>query len=188
VRITELQLAAFGQFHGRRIPLGPGLNVIYGLNEAGKLREGFLPAEVAHLDGNGRRDAFLHYGQFRSAGDLLQRDRREHFPRQVWVVELIGVTEAFIGQQFAIGSAKAVGLPCCKVCERHSVGAADFDVHMMNPASKAIWRKPLGHCLRLNKCPIDPLRIRTQYTVKSNGSCGHGYLCLQVVHTWKPAP
>lgn len=36
MRIDELQVAAFGRFLGRRISLGPGLNVIYGLNEAGK--------------------------------------------------------------------------------------------------------------------------------------------------------
>lgn len=36
MRIDELILTGFGRFQGRRLPLSPGLNLIYGPNEAGK--------------------------------------------------------------------------------------------------------------------------------------------------------
>lgn len=36
MRIEQLILTAFGRFHGRTLTLGPGLNLLYGPNEAGK--------------------------------------------------------------------------------------------------------------------------------------------------------
>lgn len=43
----------------------------------------------------------------------------------------------------------------------------------MNLASEAIWRKPFGHCVGIEKRAIDALRRGFDDTVKSNGMVGH---------------
>jgi hypothetical protein len=56
-----------------------------------------------------------------------------------------------------------------EIRERHLVGATDFGVKMVNLAGEPVWRKPLDHCIRIDKSPIDPLGRRTQHTVKTDG-------------------
>src|ERR1051326_1445598 len=67
-----------------------------GFDELRQQPQRFLPAKIAGLGWNDRRDTLLNDVQFRSAKHLPQRDRRLYFPRQVRVVESIGVTDEFV--------------------------------------------------------------------------------------------
>jgi DNA repair exonuclease SbcCD ATPase subunit len=59
VRIEELLIAGFGRFRGRRFALEPGLNVIYGPNEAGKTTlQTFLAAMFYGMQKRGQRRAY----------------------------------------------------------------------------------------------------------------------------------
>src|SRR5664279_6450342 len=49
------------------------------LDERGKLSERLLPAEIAHLQRNGRGQTFLHHVELGSAENLLQGHGRLHF-------------------------------------------------------------------------------------------------------------
>src|SRR5437773_12224960 len=46
---------------------------------------------------------------------------------------------------------------------------------MVNLAGKAIRWEPFGHCVGIEKRPIDSLRRSTQHTVEPDDVCGHDY-------------
>lgn len=78
MRISRLELKAFGPFTGRTLHLGPGLHIIHGPNEAGK--SSTLRALKAWLFGFPERthDNFLHANEQLSVGGTLQaEDGRE---------------------------------------------------------------------------------------------------------------
>src|SRR5204863_5094184 len=52
---------------------------------------------------------------------------------------------------------------------------------MMNLAGKAIRREPFGHCVGIEKRPIDSLRRSTQHTVEPDDVCGHDYFASRCV-------
>src|SRR5213595_1999242 len=118
-----------------------------GLDELRKLREGLLPAEIAHLERNSLRQPFLHYGQLRSTRNFLQGHRRLHFSRQVRVVEAIRIANCFEWDEFTILPAEGVAVACREVRERHLVAATNFGIHVVNLAGETVWRKPLCHCV-----------------------------------------
>src|ERR1700730_18777844 len=120
-----------------------------GLDELRKLCERLLPAEIAHLERNSFRQPFLHYVDLSPARHLLQGHRRLHFSRQVRIVEPARIANLFEWHQFTILAAKGVTVAVREVGERHPEGAADFGIHVMNLAGKTVWRKPLGHCVRI---------------------------------------
>src|SRR5215216_6374622 len=80
------------------------------LDELGQEGEGFLPAQITSLGWNHRWDALLNDVQFSSDGDLLQRDRRDHLAREVWVVEPISVADKFVWLQLEILAAERVAV------------------------------------------------------------------------------
>jgi hypothetical protein len=55
-----------------------------------------------------------------------------------------------------------------EVGERHLERAIDLRVQVMNLARESIWRKPLGHRIRIQERAINPLRRRAEHSVKSN--------------------
>ncbi|OGQ87210.1 MAG: hypothetical protein A2512_09480 [Deltaproteobacteria bacterium RIFOXYD12_FULL_56_24] len=78
MRITRLELKAFGPFTDRILELGPGLHIVYGPNEAGK--SSTLRALKAWLFGFGHQtsDNFLHANEQLLVGGCLQaEDGRE---------------------------------------------------------------------------------------------------------------
>jgi uncharacterized protein YhaN len=78
VRITRLELKAFGRFTDRTLELGPGLHIVHGPNEAGKSTT--LRALKAWLFGFPERtpDNFLHANDQLLVGGCLQaEDGRE---------------------------------------------------------------------------------------------------------------
>jgi len=78
VRITRLELKAFGPFSDRTLRLGPGLHIVHGPNEAGK--SSTLRALKAWLFGFPERthDNFLHANDQLSVGGCLEtEDGRE---------------------------------------------------------------------------------------------------------------
>src|SRR6266850_7890251 len=83
--------------------------------------------------------------------------------------------------QFKILSAEGVAVACGEVREGHLVGTADCRIYMVNLAGKPVRRKPLGHCVWIQECPIDPLRRRTEHSVKPNGAGGHDYFSFRCV-------
>ena len=92
-----------------------------GLDQRGKLRERFLPAEIAHLHRNDARNPLLHDVQLASAGHRFQGHRNLHFTGEIRVVEAVGVANALMWHQFLILPAKgsqqcgffaSAGAPC----------------------------------------------------------------------------
>ncbi len=78
MKITRLELKAFGRFTDRTLELGPGLHIVHGPNEAGKSTT--LRALKAWLFGFPERtlDNFLHANDQLSVGGCLQaEDGRE---------------------------------------------------------------------------------------------------------------
>ena len=78
MRITRLEIKAFGRFTDRTLELGPGLHIVYGPNEAGK--SSTLRALKAWLFGFEHRtsDNFLHANDQLLVGGCLQaEDGRE---------------------------------------------------------------------------------------------------------------
>ena len=61
---------------------------------------------LAHLDRNGGGNTSLNDVQFGPTGNRREADRGQHLARQVRIVEDIRVTNAFIGHQFAVFTAK----------------------------------------------------------------------------------
>ena len=112
----------------------------------GKLRERLLPTEIAHLQGNGIRHAFLHHDELGSARHLPQGECGLHFPRQVRIIELVRIANPFEWHQFTIFAAKGVTVAGREVRERHFVGAANPGIQVVHLAGKAVRREPLGHC------------------------------------------
>lgn len=62
MKIDKLHLQDFGQFHGKDITLAPGVNILYGANEAGKTTtKDFIVGMMYGMDGsqsNGRFDEY----------------------------------------------------------------------------------------------------------------------------------
>src|SRR6266849_719883 len=52
---------------------------------------------------------------------------------------------------------------------------------MVNLAGKALRWEPFGHCVGIEKRPIDSLRRSTEHTVKPDGVCGHDYFASRCV-------
>src|SRR5215510_16483848 len=61
------------------------------LDELREQGEGFLPAQIARLGWDDTGHPLLHDAHLRADGYLLQGNRRLHFSRQIWVVELVRV-------------------------------------------------------------------------------------------------
>ena len=144
-----------------------------GLDEFRKLRERLLPAEIAHFQRDRFRQPFLHDAELGSARDLLQCHRRLHFSGQVRIVESIRIADLLEWHEFAVLAAKGVAVARREVRERHLVGTADPGIHVMNLAGETVWRDPLRHRVSIQKRPVDPFRIRTEHTVKSDDAYRH---------------
>src|SRR6202030_2671248 len=153
-------------------------------DEFRKLCERLLPAQIAHLDRNAFRQPFLHYVDLSSARHLLRGHRRLHSSGKVWVVDPVRIANLCEWHQFTILAAKGVTVACRKVRERHLVGAANFGIHVVNLAGETVGRKPLGHCVSVQKCAIDALGLRPEHAMKSDGSCGHEQFSFRLLVWW----
>src|SRR5665213_1058112 len=107
-------------------------------DESGQISQRLLPAQVTGLDWQGIRQSFLHDVDFRAKRDVPQRHRHANLARQVRVVELVGVAQAFIGDEFKILATKRVALTGGEIPKGHPVGAAGLRLNMMDGARKAI--------------------------------------------------
>src|SRR5262245_61405870 len=152
-----------------------------GLDELRQQDERLLPAEIARLGGNDSGHPLLHDRQLGPARHLLQGDRGHHFSWQIRIVELVRVANAFVRCQLAIGSTKGVALARAEVRERYLVRAADLGVHVVNLAGESVRRQPFGHRARIQERSINPLGRRTEYTMKLDCACGHGYFSLLMI-------
>src|SRR4030095_4436481 len=76
-----------------------------------------------------------------------------------------------------IASAEGMAFAGREIRERHLVAPADPGIHLVNLASKPVWRKPLGHCIGVEERPVYPLGSSSQHAVKSDG--GHGFRPLR---------
>lgn len=65
-----------------------------------------LPAEIASLGWNSFGKLLLHYVQLGSAEHRLEGDRRLDFSRQVRIIKLVRVSNAFVWHQLKILSTK----------------------------------------------------------------------------------
>jgi len=141
----------------------------------------FLPAEIARLSGNDSGYAFLHDVQFRATRNFFERDRRLHFASQIWIVKFVRVANAFVRRQFDIRSAEGMALARREVRKRHFISAANFGVHLMNPAGESVWRKPFGHRVWIKKGAINFLRRCPEHSVEMDRVCGHDFFRFCVV-------
>src|SRR5688572_13163189 len=149
-----------------------------GLYKLRKLCQRILPAEITHLGRDDLGESFLDDVELRSAGYLLQGDRRLHLSGQVGVVEAIGVANSLERHKLLILATERVPVSRRKVRKRHSVGAAHLDVHMVDLAGESVGGEPLGHGVSVEKRPIDAFRCGTENSVKSDGARGHDGLSL----------
>src|SRR4029434_8148162 len=94
------------------------------------------------------------------------------------------MTDAFVWHQLEICSAEGVAIAGGEVGEGHLVRAADFGVEMVNPAGKAVRRKPFDHCVWIEECPIDLLGRRPEHSVKPDSAGGHD----DVSFRWRVMP
>src|SRR5258707_15467852 len=87
-----------------------------------------------------RSTLFPYTTLFRS---LLQCHRHLKLTRQVGVVELIGVAQAFIRYELHILAAERVTVAGRKIPEGYPMSATDFRIKLMHGACKAVGRQPL---------------------------------------------
>ena len=76
------------------------------------------------------------------------------------------------GTSSMIRSAERMALAGGEIGERHLVGAADLGIHLVDLAGESVWRKPLGHRVRIKERAIDFLGRGTEHAVKSDRICG----------------
>jgi hypothetical protein len=104
-----------------------------------RVLERLLPAEVTGLHGMTSGTPSWTTFSFRADRNLLQGDRDLHLARQVGIVELVRVAQAFVGDELGIFAAKGMAVACGEIPEGHPVAAAD-------PASRrwTVQAKPFG--------------------------------------------
>src|SRR6266536_4212823 len=120
-----------------------------GLDELGEEGQRLLPPEVTSLGRNHLGNSFLHDGDFSAARHLLQRHGALHFPRQVRVVELVGVANALVRHELEISSPEGMAFAAVEVRERHPVRSADLGVELMHFTGETVRRQPLSHRVRI---------------------------------------
>lgn len=130
--------------------------------------QGFLPAEIAGLDGNESRDAFLGDVYFGATEDLGEGDGGDHLAGEVGIIEGVGIADAFVGLEFEIGAAKGVALARAEISKGHLEGAAHAGIHAVHFASEPVWRKPFGNRVCIEKGAVNALRFRAEDAVKVN--------------------
>src|SRR5262249_44106631 len=138
------------------------------LDEPGQVSQRLLPAEIAGLRWNGVRYALLNDVEFGADRDFLECHCHLNLTRQVGVVELVCVTQAFMGYELNILAAERVAVASGKIPERHPEGAADFCVQFMHGACKAIGRQPFGQRIRLKERAIDLFGSGCQDAMQKN--------------------
>src|SRR5882672_1409292 len=143
------------------------------LHEFGQVSQRLLPTEVTGFNGYDIRQAFLDDADFRTERDFLQRHGYPDLTGQVGILELVGVAQALVGDEFNILATERVALAIGEIAKGHPEGAAYFRVHVMHGAGVAIRRKPLGHGVRLEEGAIDLLWLRGQDSMETHG-VGHG--------------
>jgi hypothetical protein len=69
-----------------------------------------------------------------------------------------------------------MALARAEVRERHPMATANASVHVLNLAREPVWRKPFGHGVGIEECPVDALGRRAKHAVEANriGEVGHG--------------
>ena len=145
------------------------------LDEFGKEGKRILPAEIARLGWNGVDYSFLNDIQLCPAGHLFQGYNCLHFPRQIWVVELVCVANTLVWHQFKELPAEREALAGGEVSEGHLVGAANSSINMVYLAGVTVRRKPFGHGVGINERPINSLWFGSEYPVKTDGVGGHDH-------------
>jgi hypothetical protein len=114
-------------------------------------------------------DFRLGDAQIASAKDGFEGDGSLHFAGQGRGIELVGITNAFVWDEFQICSAEGMAFTGVEIGEGHPVTTADFGIELMDFADKSIGRKPFGHGIGIQKSAIDPLRRGAEHPVKLNG-------------------
>ncbi len=67
--INELTMNHFGKFHGKTIPFQPGINVVYGKNEAGKSTiHAFIRSMLFGIEKKGKGDLYSQYDPWDQKG------------------------------------------------------------------------------------------------------------------------
>ena len=97
-----------------RAPAGIPLVRDLGLDEQRQESERFLPAEIAGLGRNDVGHPFLHDAQLGPDGHLLQAHRHLKLPRQVRIVEMVRVANAFVRNQLEVLATEGVAAPVLK--------------------------------------------------------------------------
>src|SRR5437667_3611233 len=135
-------MSAWDQIH--KASLGAvALLIDFRFYELRQVSQRLLPAEVTRLLRDDIRQAFLDDVYLGTDGYLLQCHRHLKLTRQVGVVELIGVAQAFIRYELHILAAERVTVAGCEISEGHPMSATDFPIKLMHGACKAVGRQPL---------------------------------------------
>src|SRR3954454_3992825 len=93
----------------------PPLLIDLGLDKLGQVAQRLLPAEVTRLRWDDIGNACLSDVHLGAYGDSLQANRYLDLAGQVGVVELVGVSHTFAGDEFDILPAERMTVACREV-------------------------------------------------------------------------
>src|SRR5262249_10349645 len=142
------------------------------LYEPRQVSQRLLPTEITRLQRNDVRQACLHNIDLGADRYFLQRHGHLNVARQIGIVELIRVAQAFVRNELEGFPAERMALAGRKVPEGHLERAADLRLQMMHCAGKTVGWEPFRQRVCLEERAIDFLRPGCQNTVQANG-VGH---------------
>jgi len=136
------------------------------LDQFGQKSKRLLPAKIASLGRDDVGNPLLSDVHLSSARHLLEGDGAMHRAGQGRIVEPVRIANSLVRYQFKILPTEGMALARGEVRERHLVGAANADIHVMNLTGESVWRLPLDDCVRIQERPIDPFGRSSEDTVK----------------------
>ena len=119
-----------------------------------------LPATMYH------RQALLDDIDLGADRHRPQGDGGDHLAGQVRILEAIRVADQLIWNEIEVLAAEGVSPSRGEICERHSVGAAYFAVHLVHRAGESVGRQPARHGIRGRKGPVDFVGLCSEHTVQ----------------------
>ena len=137
------------------------------------MRERLLPSEVAHLKRDHLGNAGLDDVQPGSADNRLDGNRHVHDAGPVRIIELVGVTDQLVQDQFEILATERMPVAGREIAKGHPEVAAHPRLHVVNRAGEAEVRKPLRQGIGFKEGAIELLGLGLENAVEANAALRH---------------